>query len=74
MTKLDNTLLYRIYLIKSDIFIGFQNLGTGSRLDRTDISDVSDIFGFRSGFRALALALGRIYLIPIRYIRGVKHI
>jgi hypothetical protein len=33
MNKFNNTLLYRIYLTKSDIFIGFQNLGTGSRLD-----------------------------------------
>jgi hypothetical protein len=31
MTKFGNTLLYQIYLTKSDIFIGFQNLGTGSR-------------------------------------------
>jgi hypothetical protein len=68
MTKFGNTLLYRIYMIKSDIFIGFQNLGTDSRSDRADISDVSDISGFRSGFRALALTLGRIYLIGIRYI------
>jgi hypothetical protein len=43
MIKFDNTLLYQIYLTKSDIFIGFQNLGTGSRLD---ISDVSNISGF----------------------------
>jgi hypothetical protein len=33
MTKFDNILLSRIYLIKSNIFIGFRNLGTGSRSD-----------------------------------------
>jgi hypothetical protein len=37
MTKFDNTSLYWIYLTKSDIFIGFQNLGTGSRLDISDL-------------------------------------
>jgi hypothetical protein len=37
MTKFDNTLLYQIYLTKSDIFIGFQHLGIGSRSDISDL-------------------------------------
>jgi hypothetical protein len=37
MTKFDNTMLYRIYLTKSDIFIGFQNPDTGSRPDISDL-------------------------------------
>jgi hypothetical protein len=64
MTKFDNILLYQIYLITSDIFIRFQNFDTGFRLDISDLGrtyHVSDIFNFRSGSRALALVLGRIY-------------
>jgi hypothetical protein len=37
MTKFDNTLLYRIYLIKLDIFIGFQNPDMGSRSDISNL-------------------------------------
>jgi hypothetical protein len=37
MAKFSNTLSYRIYPAKLDIFIGFQNLGIGSRLDISDL-------------------------------------
>jgi hypothetical protein len=37
MTKFDKNLLYRIYLTKLDIFIRFQNLGIGFRLDISDL-------------------------------------
>jgi hypothetical protein len=37
MAKFGNTLSYRIYPTKSDIFIGFQNLGTNFRPDISDL-------------------------------------
>jgi hypothetical protein len=37
MTKFDKTLLYRIYPIKLDIFIGFYNLDIGSWLNISDL-------------------------------------
>jgi hypothetical protein len=37
MTKFGDTLLYQIYPTRLDIFIRFQNLGTGSRLDIFDL-------------------------------------
>jgi hypothetical protein len=44
MTKFDNTSLYRIYLTKSDIFIGFQNLGMGSRLDISNLGQTYPMY------------------------------
>jgi hypothetical protein len=37
MTKFDRNMLYQIYPTKSDIFIGFQNRGTGFRLDISNL-------------------------------------
>jgi hypothetical protein len=66
MIKFGNTLLYQIYLTKAGYFHRISEpwhwFQVGYIRPRTNISDVSDISGIRSGSRALARAPGWIYL------------
>jgi hypothetical protein len=67
MTKFDTTLLYRIYLIKSDIFIGFQNRGIGSRLD---ISSLGWTYMMYQTYMAFSRVLEPWHWLWVRYIRS----
>jgi hypothetical protein len=44
MTKFDKTSLYQIYLTKSDIVIGLQNHGTGSRSNISDLGQTYPMY------------------------------
>jgi hypothetical protein len=66
MIKFSNTMLYRIYPIKSDIFIKFQNLGVGSK---PDISDLGWIYPMYQTYPANRQVPKPWHGLQVRYIR-----
>jgi hypothetical protein len=66
MTKFSNTLLYRIYLTKSNIFIRFWNLGTDSKLD---ISNLGWIYPMYQTYPAYGRVPEPWHGLQVRYIQ-----